>query len=450
MTPASNSGPKAWLVRRDGLHAGIRYPLSGLLVRIGREPRSEVSVRGATAGFVSSRHAEVRIDGGRFMLHDLGSTNGTLVNGLAIEQAELEHGAVIELGKDGPQFMVELASGAAGIPSEAAPPARSAVGSPPPVLGRGTAQIMRRAVQLAQQSAKQRWRRTVWMVSLALAAVTIYAGVATWRLHREKGDIGRQITAIESRLAGGAGDAREVRRLLEELERYQRIALRLEESALYELTQVDRDQLYVERELRELLLEFGAEQTIAPPDFSARVLHYIRQYQGSDRATMQRALTRARDRFDQIRRQFEEAHLPPDLAYVVLVESALVNNRESGRGAMGLWQLLPGTARQYGLQVDADLDERLDPKLATEAAARHIRALILDFGSGSSVLLALAAYNGGATRVRRAVQRVEDPIAQRNFWYLYASQTLPAETREYVPKILAAIVIGRNPERFGF
>jgi len=165
---------------------------------------------------------------------------------------------------------------------------------------------------------------------------------------------------------------------------------------------------------------------------------------------MEKSLDRAQGRFEQMREQFRAAHLPPDLAYVVLVESALVNGRESPRGALGLWQLLPATARQYGLRVDAEVDERLDPRRSTEAAARHIRSLILEFGSGSSVMLALAAYNSGAMRVKRAVRRVEDPIAQRNFWYLYASQTLPAETREYVPKILAGIVIGRNPKRFGF
>jgi membrane-bound lytic murein transglycosylase D len=96
------------------------------------------------------------------------------------------------------------------------------------------------------------------------------------------------------------------------------------------------------------------------------------------------------------------------------------------------------------------VDERLDLRKATRAGCRYLRNLILDFGAGSSVMLALAAYNLGPTRVKQAITKVEDPIKQRNFWYLYRARALPAETREYVPKVFAAIIIGRNPDRFGF
>jgi membrane-bound lytic murein transglycosylase D len=142
--------------------------------------------------------------------------------------------------------------------------------------------------------------------------------------------------------------------------------------------------------------------------------------------------------------------LPPDLAYTVLVESALVRDDTSPAGAVGLWQFTPATARAYGLKVNRRIDERLDAQKSTRAACRYLRELILDFGSGTSVMLALAAYNVGPTRVKQEIRKVSDPIKQRNFWYLYRVRALPGETRQYVPKVVAAMIIGRSPERFGF
>jgi membrane-bound lytic murein transglycosylase D len=109
------------------------------------------------------------------------------------------------------------------------------------------------------------------------------------------------------------------------------------------------------------------------------------------------------------------------------------------------------TAKAYGLRVDGQVDERKNLVRATRASCSYLRDLILDFGTGSSVMLALAAYNTGTSRVKQAVAKtVEDPIKQRNFWYLYRARALPLETREYVPKVFAAILIGRNPQHFGF
>jgi membrane-bound lytic murein transglycosylase D len=102
------------------------------------------------------------------------------------------------------------------------------------------------------------------------------------------------------------------------------------------------------------------------------------------------------------------------------------------------------------LKVNNKVDERLDAQKSTEAACKYIRDLILDFGSGSSVMLALAAYTLGPAKVKAAVRKVSDPNKQRNFWYLYRVRAVPPETREYVPKVLAAMIIARNPGSFGF
>jgi membrane-bound lytic murein transglycosylase D len=198
------------------------------------------------------------------------------------------------------------------------------------------------------------------------------------------------------------------------------------------------------------MAEFGAETYSVPPEFEQGVTQYIEQYRGSDRPLMERALNEASRKMTEIRTMLQTESLPPDLAYIPLVESAL-GQQVSAAGAAGPWQLTPITARSLGLRVDGAVDERLDLRKATHAGCRYLRNLILDFGSGSSVMLALAAYNLGPTRVKQAVTKVvQDPIKQRNFWYLYRTRALPAETREYVPKVFAATIIGRNPVRFGF
>jgi len=131
--------------------------------------------------------------------------------------------------------------------------------------------------------------------------------------------------------------------------------------------------------------------------------------------------------------------------------SGLLLGPANGAGAAGPWQFTPVTARAHGLRVDGQVDERENLVKSTRAACNYLRELILDFGAGTSVMLALAAYDSGTTAVKQAVSRnVRDPIKQRNFWYLYRVGALPRETREYVPKVFAAILIGRNPAHFGF
>jgi membrane-bound lytic murein transglycosylase D len=238
--------------------------------------------------------------------------------------------------------------------------------------------------------------------------------------------------------------------LIEELNKYQTQVREMQKNLLYQLGVRSKEQDFIESQIKALMAEFGAEEYSIPPEFMEQVREFIRRYQGPDRPHMRRALGRSRRDLEAVRKQLQNDNLPPDLAYMVLVESAFIRESSSSAGAAGFWQFTPITAKAYGLKVDDEIDERLDSRKSTQAAGRYIRELILDFGSGSSVMLALAAYNLGPGKVKRAVRRVEDPIKQRNFWYLYRVRALPAETRSYVPKIIAAIIIGRSPERFGF
>jgi membrane-bound lytic murein transglycosylase D len=134
------------------------------------------------------------------------------------------------------------------------------------------------------------------------------------------------------------------------------------------------------------------------------------------------------------------------MAYIAFIESGFNPKALSHAGAKGMWQFIPGTARNYSLQVGKNLDERLDPVRSTYAAADYFRDLIAIFGP-RSYLLAMAAYNSGEGKVISCL-RGKDPFEERNFWHI--RPCLSKETREYPPKIIAASIIGNNPEAFGF
>jgi hypothetical protein len=203
-------------------------------------------------------------------------------------------------------------------------------------------------------------------------------------------------------------------------------------------------------EVDSLMKEFGAEEASVPPEFIKQVRHFVEQYQYRDRGLMERALVHRRKDLECVRAILRHDLMPQDFAYMAVVESGFLPSTCSLEGAAGFWQFTENTAREYGMRVDDTVDERLDLQKSTAAASRYIRDLILDFGTGSSVMLAMAAYNSGPETVHRAMRNVKDPIKQRNFWHLYQTRALPAETREYVPKVFAAIIVGRNPELFGF
>ncbi len=124
--------------------------------------------------------------------------------------------------------------------------------------------------------------------------------------------------------------------------------------------------------------------------------------------------------------------VPPDLAAVVLIESAAQPTAQSRRGARGLWQFMPETARRYGLSVEPGRDDRLELEQATRAAAGYLRDLYQRFGNWP---LALAAYNAG----EQAVQRAIDRSRSTDFARLSALRLLPEETRRYVPAVLAVL-----------
>ena len=176
---------------------------------------------------------------------------------------------------------------------------------------------------------------------------------------------------------------------------------------------------------------------------NARVLQYVQLFSGRLKGYLEDGLSRGAQYLPMIQDVFRTEGLPLDLAYVPLIESAFKPSAVSRAKAKGIWQFMSGTGLENGLQHDWYIDERADPEKATRAAAKYQTTLHKMFGDWH---LALASYNGGPGRVQRAMKRSK----RTDFWKLSATtRYLPRETRDYVPLILAAIVIARNPAQYG-
>jgi membrane-bound lytic murein transglycosylase D len=140
---------------------------------------------------------------------------------------------------------------------------------------------------------------------------------------------------------------------------------------------------------------------------------------------------------------FREHGLPTDLYHIAMIESGFVPVARSRAGAVGMWQFMPATGREVGLRVDDVVDERMDPVRSTRAAARHLRSLYRIHGDWA---LAAAAYNAGSGRISRGLTN----FGASNFWDLAQRGDLAAETRQYVPRLYAVTIVGRDRQRFGF
>ena len=134
--------------------------------------------------------------------------------------------------------------------------------------------------------------------------------------------------------------------------------------------------------------------------------------------------------------------MPTDLVYLSMIESGFQVKAKSHKAAVGPWQFIKPTAKRYGLRVDAWADERMDPKKSTIAAANYLSDLYAMFQNWE---LAAAGYNCGEDRVQSAI----DKYGINDFWQI-SEFTLPKETKNYVPKLMAALIVAKNPEKYGF
>jgi membrane-bound lytic murein transglycosylase D len=180
-----------------------------------------------------------------------------------------------------------------------------------------------------------------------------------------------------------------------------------------------------------------------PEDMNEKVTQWIEYFQGRGRPHMQKYLSRSSRYLPRMKEILKSHGLPEDLVYIALIESGFNSSAHSSARAVGYWQFIRDTGRRYGLEQNYYIDERRDFEASTEAAAKYLKALYNLFGSW---YLAIASYNVGENRIKNLVMK----HYTRDFWELAKQKHLPRETQNYVPKFLAARLIAKHPQKYGF
>ena len=179
-----------------------------------------------------------------------------------------------------------------------------------------------------------------------------------------------------------------------------------------------------------------------PIDLNEKVLSWVHLFTHERRGFVEGSLSRATRYLPMARQIFAEEGVPQDLAYLALIESGFKNTARSTASAVGMWQFIRSTGRIYGLYGNAWIEERSDPVKSCRASARYLKQL---YESSGDWYLAVAGYNAGPMTLVRA----NAALGTRNFWDMARSHYLRTETKNYVPELLAAILVGRFPERYG-
>lgn len=459
-----DDGPPVLVVRtEDGELHRFSCP-----VRIGRG--EECALRVAAAD-VSRDHAELYPEGPGWRVRDLGSTNGTFLDGIRVEAADLPAHGTLRLGANGPEVEFELEGEAAadGMPSMSYFVKRYVTGDDDRPVGRRT-RMIREAVARHRSRQRQMWLAAVAVVVAALAVAVAWALHQRAELERQRAaaqeifyamkDLELQLEGFADRLAGGDDEARAAlsagRARLADLEHsYDRF---LSEMGLF------ADDVSEARRLTlRMVRVFGECEVAMPPGLQDAIDLHLQAWQRDTRLAKAVESAVRNGYVEPVVRALDEHNLPPQFFYVALQESDFrldACGPETRFGiAKGPWQMIPSTARAYGLKIGPLYllrkhdpgDERHDLPASSAAAARFLRDLYLRETQGSG-LLAIASYNWGGSNVRRLIRTMPEDPRERNFWQLLVEhrQQVPRETWGYVFRILTASIIGERPDLFGF
>jgi len=211
----------------------------------------------------------------------------------------------------------------------------------------------------------------------------------------------------------------------------------LADNRLLELLEKDLDKA-VEQPKERRRLQFSKEVIDNP-----KVRHFVKHYSTTAKNQFQTLLARSGKFMPMISKVLIEEGLPEELSYLAIVESELIVSATSHVGAVGLWQFVPATARQYGLRIDQWVDERRDPIKSTRAAAAYLKDLHSYYGRW---YLVTAAYNAGPGIINKALQSSH----ASDFWGIKGKNQLREETRNFVPKFIATALIATDPKTYGF
>jgi membrane-bound lytic murein transglycosylase D len=189
---------------------------------------------------------------------------------------------------------------------------------------------------------------------------------------------------------------------------------------------------------QEVAAKIKAMETDMPFELNERIFAFINYFTVRNREYTKMVIQRQNLYFPLFEETLSDHDMPEDIKFLAIIESGLNPKAKSRVGAMGLWQFMPATGRMYSMNANRDIDDRMDPEMSTEGAARYLKSLYKMFGDWE---LALAAYNCGPGNVRKAIKRSG---GKKTFWGVY--DYLPKETRSYVPQFQAMMYVLRHVE----
>jgi len=489
----------------SGSLQGRTTELAKPVLRIGRAADCDVRFDQVKDPKVSNHHAELLLEEGNWFVVDTASTNGTLINGRRVTKHKLASGDKVQIGSGGPVVQIQFDGILLEEPSykteaillqqvrpiddteemsaisdrlkESADTqtARLAeIAAKKVALERAKsggqssgktlfimAETMRQVQHSTRAKTKKRWVKVVAAVAGAALVVVSAMGLVIVQQRRQiaqlvqtKNKLDKEIEKVQA-----AMDSETDPDKLDQLE--QRLAQLTgnAQKAIDDLGKADKSKAAevanagdpMDRDIQKILAKFDAKTYAVPPVFKERLQFHVDELLHA--GNLKFVYRRKQKYWPMILKEFGTLGLPEEMAFIAWAETQFDPGAHSKAGAAGMWQLGADTARNYNLRVDSQIDERLDPAKATRAASRYLANLLAEFGE-DSFMLAMASYNRGESGVRRVLHQIASEPGgfkkeRRDFWHLYRLKKLPEETREYVPKVLAAAIVSMNAQKYG-